>query len=45
MESENKDPILLRASLEKLMKSNSHIRNDLLIKNFLIQLCNQATTS
>ena len=31
--------------LEKLMKSNSHIRNDLLIKNFLIGLCSQAATS
>ena len=31
--------------LEKLMKSNSHIRNDLLIKNFLIGLCGQAATS
>ncbi len=31
--------------LEKLMKSNSNIRNDLLIKNFLIQLCAQAATS
>ena len=31
--------------LEKLMKSNAQIRNDLLIKSFLIQLCDQATTS
>ena len=30
--------------LEKLMKSNSQIRNDIIIKSFIVQLCTQASS-